>query len=185
MSSPTKLKFLCVFLISLAVFASGCSRGNREQVQKLVDEGDVLMASGNKLAQESLPKFREYMSDAKMAGFPSNREQIRGAAQETGDMLAKSAVAFREAASKYEEASKLDMKDDLRQFISLKAQALRKLAEAKEIGKEMALLPLDESINDLRTLVPKVKAADARMTAVTQEAANLQEQAKNVMKENP
>lgn len=185
MSSPIKQKLLCVSLILSTCFLLGCGGSDREKAKKLVAEGDALVDSGNKLSQEGHHKLREYMGEAKMASFPSNRDQIRGVAQEAADLFGKSVAAYRDAASKYEEVGKIDMKVAAKEFMSLKAQSIRKRADAVEAVKEIALLPLDSSINDVSTLRSKVMETDKRGNALQKESDDFDARAKKVMADNP
>jgi hypothetical protein len=158
---------------------------DRDRVRKLSVEGDALIDSGGKLAQEGYQKLRAYMTDAMTTDFPSNREQIKGAAQEAADLYAKAAVAYRDGASKFEEVSKLNFPDVVKEFYSLKSQGNRKRADALDSTKEMALLPLDPSINDSSTLGARIRNAQGQINVYMKEADALHEQANKLKEANP
>lgn len=188
MPLPTKQKLVYISLFLSVLLLPGCGRSDEVAWKKLITEGDAFVETGNKLSLEGKQKFNEYMSQEKIAIFPSNRDQIKGVAQESAELFGKSAAAFRDAANKYESVVKLnssDMKDAAKEFISLKAQNFRKLAEAKDIAREMALLPLDESIKDSSSLRSRLKELIDRGNVVIKEGNDLDERANKVMKDNP
>jgi hypothetical protein len=126
------------------------------------------------------------MNDQTMGNFPDNREQIRPTAQESADLFARSAAAYREqVVSKFEGASKLNINDKFKEYIVLKVEAFKKLADSKDVAKELALVPLDPSLTTQDALYAKVKEVDARLNAVTKEMQEVNDRANKIQQDNP
>jgi hypothetical protein len=173
------------FLSILLAAGCGTSSADREKANKLIGEANAAVGTANKLSQDAFVKFRSYMNSQTMANFPSNRDQIRGAVQETAGLLDKSISAYRDAANKFEEASKMITHEKFQEYATLKMQVLRKQAESKEVAKELAEVPLDETITTQAALTTKVKEVDARLNALVKETNDIDERAKKIQQDNP
>ncbi len=150
---------LLVIAFLLTGLAIGCGNA-AEQANKLAGEGQKLDEAASKSLQDALAIHLKLFSEDNVLGFPKNREQLKGEAQLEIDALNKSAGGFRDAASKYDEASKLRVDDKLKQYLSLRAQESRKGVEQSEGTRTMAQTVLDDSIKTLDVYV--IKLADTR-----------------------
>lgn len=187
---PPRFRYrtFCI-LLSLALVA-GCKfkvgGDDTAEANKRLDEAKEGIAAANQMSQEAYTKFTSYMSPEALDDFPSNRERIKATAQESADLFGKSAATFRDrVVSKLDGASKLDINEKFREYITHKAEAFRKLAESKEVGKELALTPLDPSLTTLNALVAKAREVDARLNALVKQHDEANARADKVQRENP
>jgi hypothetical protein len=184
---PPRYRFrsFCI-LLSLALVA-GCKIGDdTADANKIIEDAKAGILAGNKLSEEAYTKFRSFMNPETIENFPSNREQIRPAAQESADLYAKSAATFRDqVVNKLEAASKLKINEKFKEYITLKAEAFRKLAESKEVAKELSLTPLAPSLTTQDALIAKAKEVDARLNALVQQYEETEQRANKVQQANP
>jgi hypothetical protein len=188
MSSRFRYKTFLV-LLSLAL-AAGCKfklgGDDTADANKLIGEANTAIVAADKMSADAYTKFRSYMNDEAMGHFPDNREQLRPAAQESADLFAKSAAAYRDqVVNKFEGASKLNINDKFKEYIVLKVEAFKKLADSKDVAKELALVPLDPSLTTQDALYAKVKEVDARLNAVTNEMQEVNDRANKIQQDNP
>ena len=178
---------LFCILLSLALVA-GCKfkvGDDTADANKLIAEANTGILGADKMSQEAYTKFRSYMNDETMNKFPSNREQIRPTAQESADLFARSAAAYRDQViNKFEGASKLNINEKFREYIVLKVEAFKKLADSKEVARELALVPLDASITTQDKLFAKIKEVDVRLNALVKEVQEANERANKIQQEN-
>jgi hypothetical protein len=178
-----------LILLSLAL-AAGCKfkfgGDDTADANKLIGEANTAIVAADKMSADAYAEFRSYMNDEKMGNFPDNREQIRPTAQESADLFAKSAAAYRDqVVNKFEGASKLNINDKFKEYIVLKVEAFKKLADSKDVAKELALAPLDPSLTTKDALYAKVKEVDARLNAVTKEMQEVNDRANKIQQDNP
>jgi murein L,D-transpeptidase YcbB/YkuD len=178
-----------LILLSLAL-AAGCKfrfgGDDTADANKLIGEANTAIVAADKMSADAYSKFRSYMDEQTMGNFPGNREQIRPTAQESADLFARSAAAYREqVVSKFEGASKLNINDKFKEYIVLKVEAFKKLADSKDVAKELALVPLDPSLTTQDALYAKVKEVDARLNAVTKEMQEVNDRANKIQQDNP
>ncbi|HYE65160.1 MAG TPA: hypothetical protein VD966_06240 [Pyrinomonadaceae bacterium] len=169
----------------LVIFAPGCGGADEtEKANELVDESNKAAEAANKSLQEGLTIHQQIFSEANIFGFPGNRDALKGHAQREVELLSQSALSFREAANKYEEASRLRLNEQFKQYLSLKAQETRKQAEQSESIKEMAQVVLDDSITDLNAYVLKLDDIRIRVQKAGKEQKELKDQAEKIRAEN-
>ena len=186
---PPRFRYttFCI-LLSLALVA-GCKfklGDDTGDANKLIGEANQAIVEADKLSHDAYTKFRSYMNDQTMNNFPGSREQIRPVAQESADLFAKSAALYRDqVVSKFEGAGKLKLNEKFKEYIVLKTDAFRKLAESKEVARELALVPLDPSITTQGALFAKVKEVDARLNAAVKEMQTFNERANKIQQDNP
>jgi len=169
----------------LVIFAPGCGGADEtEKANELVDESNKAAEAANKSLQEGLTIHQQIFSEANIFGFPGNRDALKGHAQREVELLSQSALSFREAANKYEEASRLRLNEQFKQYLSLKAQETRKQAEQSESIREMAQVVLDDSITDLNAYVLKLDDIRIRVQKAGKEQKELKDQAEKIRAEN-
>jgi methyl-accepting chemotaxis protein len=180
-----KRNALLAFML-MAAFVLACSSlgDETEKANKLVGEGNTAIGTANQAGQEAGTKYTALFSQANLADFPDNRDQLKKDAQEVSDVLDKSTAGFREAASKFEEASKLKVSDKFKEYLSVKAQAYRKHADKNEAAKESLKAVSDESVKDSNDLAQRINESGERVTKLLKEAKDLEEKGDKIQQEN-
>jgi hypothetical protein len=182
-----RLRYVMFSALLLMALAAGCKLGgDTSEANKLIAEANQAIAAADKMSQDAYTKFRTYMKDETIAGFPANREQIRPVAQEAGDLFKKSAATYRDQViNKFEGAGKMGLDEKFKEYITLKTEAYKKLAESKDLAGEMALTPLDPSLTTREEFVAKVREIDARLNAVVKDMDEVNGRANKLQQENP
>jgi hypothetical protein len=183
MHPQTKRNALLAFL-AMAAFVLACSAlGNEtEKANKLVNEGNTLIEDGDKLGQDAVSKRDELFAD--ISNFPKNRDDLRKPAQELMDIIDQGAKKYREAATKFDEASKLKIDDKFKEYLSLKAQALNKHAEHIETLKGIPQAVMDESVKDRSALSTKFSGVKEKYDKLGKEMEDLEAKAEKIREEN-
>ena len=186
---PPRFLYRPLAVVLLLALAAGCKikfGDDTGEANKLIAEANAGIVAADKISEEAYAKFRSYMNDETMNGFPANRERIRATVQESADLFGKSAAAYREqVVEKFEGASKMKIDDRFREYIKLKVEAFRKLADSKEVARELALVPLDPSVTTQGAFLAKVKEVDARLNAAVKEVQELNSRANKIQQDNP
>lgn len=182
MYPQTKRNALLAFML-MAAFVIGCSSlgGDTEKANKLVEEGNVLVQDGNKLSEEAAAKSKEIFDN--IGDFPDNRAGLKRPANELIDIIDQGSSKFREAAKKFDEASKLKVDEKFKEYLSLKSQEFNKHADHIESTKGSPQAVLDESIKDLRALNAKLTSVNERIYKVGKEWKDLEAKAKKAQEE--
>jgi hypothetical protein len=181
MYSQTKRNMLLALAVMIA-FVLACGSGDMEKANKLVEEGNVAIKEGNRLALEGGPKHDRLFAEAKALTFDEDKERLKGTAQEAVDALNKSAEKYREASKKFDEASKLKVDDKFKEYLTLKSQEFVKRAEQVELAKGNAQDFLDSS--DPVSLMTKVNANQPRVETLKKESDDLEAKAKKISDES-
>ena len=183
MHPHTKRNALLAFMLMVAFVLACSSLGNEtEKANKLVDEGNALVEEGNKLGQDAAAKNKELFDN--IEDFPSNREDLKKPAKELSDIIDKGTEKFRDAAKKFDEASKLKLDDKFKEYLSLKSQEFNKHADHIEALKGIPNAVMDESVKDLRALNTKITAVNQQVEKVGKEWKDLEAKADKVREEN-
>ncbi|HEY0377801.1 MAG TPA: hypothetical protein VGC87_12820 [Pyrinomonadaceae bacterium] len=185
---PPRFRSRTLFILLSLALAAGCKfkfGDDTSDANKMIGEANTAIVAADKMSQDAYTKFRSYMNDQAMNDFPHNREQLRPTAQESADLFAKSAAAYRDqVVNKFEGASKLNINDKFKEYIVIKVEAFKKLADSKDVARELALVPLDPSITTQDELFAKVKQVDARLNAVIKEMQEANDRANKIQQEN-
>src|SRR5437763_1657172 len=177
--NPRKRFYLLIALLTLSAFALSC--GATSKANKLIDEGNADVKDGEKLAVDAGAKITQL--DNSLADFPANRDQLKGTAQEAIDILDKGIAKLREASSKFDEGSKLNLDAPLKEYLTLKSQEFSKHAEHLEALKDYPKAIMDTSV-DRDALIEKVTDVKARVEKLQKEWTDLAQRANKIEQEN-
>jgi len=179
MRIKTNRLMLCITLL-LVAFAAACMETGK--ANQLIDAGNAAITEGNKLLEEANAKgekagrlFKEEQSDAEKAEMAST-------AKTAIDSYEKSAAKYREAAAKFDEASKLKLNDKLKEYLTAKSQSFTKSAEIADAKKSDCKSLLDG--DDAATIVKKVTDNQERISKLGKEVADLDEKANKIQQDN-
>lgn len=156
--------FVALALMLTFVLACSAFSDETEKANKLVGEGNTAINEGNKLATDADSK-----SD-------------KATAQESIDLLTKSAAKYREASKKFDEASKLKIKDKFKEYLSLKSQEFAKRAEIMDVARKSSQDML--ASEDMESLTAKVQEHKTQHEKLSKEAKDLEDKAEKIRTEN-
>jgi len=156
-----------------------CSAGDEtEKANKLVNEGNAAIEEGKKYVADGEAKKNKMLqtSVAQLADARTlAREAIR--AYEQAEQKAK------EAAGKFDEASKLKINDKFKDYLSLKVKEFNKRAELVEALKGAPQALIDSE--NRASFVSHANEANQKAEGLAKEADDLEAQADKLQKDNP
>jgi len=166
-------------LLLLIVTVLACSTGDEtEKANKLVDEGNAAVQEAKKHVTEAEAKKQ------KMLQTPvAELEDARATAKEAIAAYDKAKERCKEASKKYEDASKLKVKDKFKEYLLLKVKEFEKRAELVETAKGTPQALIDSESRE--SFIAMANANNERVDRLSKEAADLAAQADKVMKDNP
>ena len=171
---------MALLLLVAAVLA--CSRtgggDETEKANKLVGEGNAAVQEGRKYLTEAGDEM-----DKMMKTPVAKLKDARATAVEAIAAYDKAKGKCKEASKKYEEASKLKIKDKFRDYLALKVKEFDKRAELVETAKGTP-----QALIDAKNRVSFVSMANAnneRVARLTKEADDLAAQSDKLQKDNP
>jgi hypothetical protein len=169
--------FMALLILVAAVLA--CSSGNEtEQANKLGDEGNAAVAEGKKYFQDAEDK-KQKMLQSKV----SELAEARTLAKEAIAAYDKAEEKCKEAAKKYDEASKLKISDKFKEYLGIKVKEYNKRAELVEASKGTPQALID---SESRTsFISRAQANNEKVAQIGKEAEDLAGQAKKLETDNP
>jgi hypothetical protein len=172
-----RMSFALLLLASLSL-----SCNETEKANKLIESGNASVIEGNKSLAEAVSKSDKLFDSISPEEFPEERDSIKGLAQEAIESFEKSAEKFRDAAAKFDEASKLRISDKLKEYLQLKSQEFNKRAEQADVAKATPQAFMDS--NDARDLKQRSDDSKDREAKLSKEAADLAEKSNRIQQEN-
>jgi hypothetical protein len=166
-----------LLLLVAAVLACGSS-DETDKANKLVDEGNAAVQDAKKFVAEAEEKKQ------KMLNTPA--AQLALARETAKDAIAaydKAKEKCKEASKKYEEASKLKVKDKFKEYLTIKVKEYDKRAELVETAKGTPQALIDSQ--NRTAFIGMANANNERVDRLTKEADDLAGQAEKLQKDNP
>jgi hypothetical protein len=169
-----------LFLLLFVILACNKTTASNEtdKANKLVDEGNAAVQDAKKAVSDAEAKKDEMMhTDLRRLA------EARVRAAEAIAAYDKAAEKCKAAASKYDEASRLQVSDKFKQYLILKTKEYNKRAEMVEAAKgtPQALI---ESTNR-SSFVIRANSNNAKVDSLYKEAEDLGAQAEKLQKDNP
>ena len=169
-----------VLLLVAIVLACGSS-GTSDETDKantLVNEGNKAIGDANKYLEDANEKKNQMLqtnvSQLAEARTMAN-EAIRGYDQ--GE------EKLKDAAAKFDEASKLKVNDKFKEYLSLNVKELNKRAEFVEAVKSIPQALIDSQSRS--SFISRIGAATEKAKRLDKEADDLGAQADKIQKDNP
>jgi len=191
-----RMKTKCLLLgFSLLLLAfAACME--TDKANKLIEAGNALITEGNTLVQEAgakndkvfdtlstaTPKTSDDEEEGGSGPAAVDTKAVNSTAQEAISGFEKSAVKYREAAAKFDEASKLKIHEKLKEYLVLKTQEFNKRAELSEAAKSNCKAVLDGG--DKATMLKQIASNQERITKLNTEASDLAAKADKIQQEN-
>lgn len=166
-----------LFLVA-AILACSSSGDETEKANKLVDEGNIAVQEAKKFVTEAEEKKQKMLNTpvAQLAG-------ARATAQEAIASYDKAKQKCKDASKKYEEASKLKIKDKFKEYLAVKVKEYDKRAELVETAKGTPQALIDSKTRS--AFIGMAKANNERVDRLSKEADDLAAQADKLQKDNP
>jgi len=169
--------FMALFLLVAAVLA--CSSGDEtEKANKLGDEGNAAVEEGKKSFQDADDKKQKMLKTN-----VSELAEARTLAKEAIAAYDKAEDKCKEAAKKYDEASKLKISDKFKEYLGIKVKEYNKRAELVEASKGTPQALLDSESRS--SFITRAQANNEKVAALAKEADDLAGQAKKLEADNP
>jgi len=170
-----------VALLLLVAVVLACNKTGADETaaaNKLVTEGNAAVQEGRKYVAAAGEKLDQMMKTP-----VSKLKEARVTAAEAIEAYDQAKGKCKEASKKFEEASRLKIKDRFREYLTLKAKEFDKRAELLETAKgtPQALIDAKNRVS----FASVAKANNERVDRLTKEADDLAAQADKLQKENP
>jgi hypothetical protein len=163
----------------LVLVVLACSAGDQtEQANKLVSEGNAAVQEGKKFMTEA-EELRQKMLHTDVAQLA----EARTIAKETIAAYDKAEGKCKEAAKKYEEASKLKIKDKFKEYLALKTKEFNKRAELVEQAKATPQALIDSESR--ASFVSRANTNNEKVDKLSKEADDIAAEAEKLQKDNP
>jgi hypothetical protein len=179
MNASHSSMFIAVLLLVAVVLACSGSIGNEtEKANKLVTEGNAAVQEANKFITDAEEK-KDKMLHTKV----SQLAEARTLAKEAIAAYDKAQDKCKEAAKKYDEASKLKISDKFKEYLVLKTKEYNKRAEVVETAKGTPQALLDSE--NQKSFITRAKANNEKVDALGKEADDFAGQSDKLQKDNP
>src|ERR1051325_4968052 len=169
-------------LLIAAIWACGSSSttntSDTDKANKLVNEGNA--------AVDAVKKFFEDADAKKEQMMHTDRRRVAEARVRAAEAIAsydRAAEKCKEAASKFDEASRLQISDKFKQYLILKTKEFNKRAELMQAAKDTPQA-LIESTNR-SSFQNRVASNQSKINQLYKEAEDLGAQADKIYKDNP
>jgi hypothetical protein len=171
--------FMALLLLLAVVLACSGSIGNETgKANKLVEEGNAAVKEAQKFVADAEDK-KDKMLHTKVAQLA----EARTLAKEAIAAYDKAEEKCKEAANKYDEASKLKINEKFKEYLVLKMKEYNKRAEVVETAKSNPQALLDTE--NQKSFITQANAVNEKVDTLNKEAEELASQSEKLQKENP
>jgi len=170
--------FIGLLLLIAAVVACSSGGNETEKANKLVDEGNSAVQDAKKDLTEA-----EQLKKKMLATDVSHLDDARSTAKEAIAAYEKAEAKCKEAASKYDEASRLKLNDKFKEYLALKVKEYNKRAELVQTAKGVPQALIDSESR--QGWIDKANTVNTKVTELGKEADDLGAQADKIQKDNP
>jgi len=172
------LKMSAALALLVAVVLA-CSSGNEtEKANRLVDEGNAAVQEAKKNITEA-----ENLKQKMLKTDVSHLDEARETAREAIAAYEKAEAKCKEAASKYDEASRLKLSDKFKEYLSLKVKEYNKRAELVQTAKGVPQALIDSESR--QGWITKANSVNEQVDKLSKEADDFAAQADKIQKDNP
>jgi len=171
--------FLALLMLVAAVLA--CSSGmETEKANKIGDEGNAAVAEAKKFYSDAEAK-KDSMLQSKLTR--AGVAEARTLAKEAIASYDKAEEKCKEAAKKYDEASKLKISDKFKEYLGIKVREYNKRAELCEAAKGTPQALIDSESRS--SFVGRANVNNGRVSQLLKDADEIAGQAKKLEADNP
>ena len=176
--SHSSMFMALLMLVAVALACSGSIGNDTAKANKLVDEGNAAVEEGKKYVADAEEK-KDKMLHTKV----SELAEARTLAKEAVAAYDKAEDKCKEAAKKYDDASKLKINDKFKEYLGLKVKEYNKRAEVMETAKATPQALLDSE--NQKSFIARAKVNNDKIDALAKEAEELAAQSDKLQKDNP
>jgi hypothetical protein len=173
----TSRSILAALLFLGVVLACG-NTDETDKANKLVNEGNAAINEGKKHASAADDK-KNKMMQTNVAQLGEARTLANEAIREYDQAVSNA----KEAAGKFDEASKLQINDKYKDYLSLKAKEFNKRAELIETLKSIPQALIDSQ--NRQSFISRANEATQKAESISKEADDLESQADKIQSDNP
>ena len=172
-------------ILAIAAFAFGCGNQAVEEANKLVDEGNSFIIKNGEIATKTGNLFDELVGDnvTKVEDFVEYKETNKAKFDELISLAGQLEKNSQDAAAKFDAASKLDTSAKVKEYNGLKAQELKKRAEAQKIMQTFVKGFVAET--DVEKMDAAIGDYNTKSAAIVKEANDIAAKGEKLMKDNP
>ena len=176
-----------IWLVLLLVsFGLACNLGGQtDEANKLVDEANVLIQQSSELETKSSALFTELLGDnlTKAKDLEAYKKVNKSKFDEVINLTEQNIKLTTEATDKFEQASKLEVDDKFKEYLSVKVQGFRKRIEAEKLVAPICKLFLETKDTD--TWNKGIADFNTKNAELIKEAEDLSKKADQISKDNP
>lgn len=179
MKYKNQLAALAASVLLIAAVLACSSGGNEtEKANKLVDEGNAAVQDTKKNITEA-----ESLKQRMLGMDVSQLAEARSTAKEAIAAYEKAEAKCKEAASKYDEASRMKLNDKFKEYLTLKVKEYNKRAEMVAMAKGVPQALIDSESRE--GWINKANEVNGKVDKLRQEADDFGAQADKIQKDNP
>jgi len=169
---------MALALLVAAVLACSSSGNETEKANKLVDDGNSAVQDAKKSITEA-----EDLKQKMLHTDVSQLQEARATAKDAIAAYEKAETKCKEAAAKYDEASRLKLSDKFKEYLSLKVKEYNKRAEMVAMAKGVPQALIDSESRE--GWINKANDVNAKVDKLRGEADDIATQADKLQKDNP
>ncbi len=177
-SKNTATAFIASALLFGVVLACSSSGNETEKANKLVDEGNAAVQDAKKSITEA-----EDLKQKMLHTDVSQLSEARATAKDTIAAYEKAETKCKEAAAKYDEASRLKLGDKFKEYLALKVKEYNKRAEMVAMAKGVPQALIDSESRE--GWINKANDINDKVDKLRQEADDIATRADKIQKDNP
>jgi len=170
--------FIALILLIAVVLACSSGGNETEKANKLVDEGNSAVQDAKKSLTEA-----EQLKQKMLTTDVSHLDDARSTARDAIAAYEKAEAKCKEAAAKYDEASRLKLNDKFKEYLSLKVKEYNKRAELVQTAKGVPQALIDSESR--QGWIAKANSVNQKVDQLSKEADDLGAQAEKLQKDNP
>lgn len=170
--------FIALLLLIAVVLACSSSGNETEKANKLVDEGNSAVQEAKKDLTEA-----EQLKQKMLATDVKHLDDARSTAKEAIASYERAEAKCKEAAAKYDEASRLKLNDKFKEYLTLKVKEYNKRADLVQTAKGVPQALIDSESR--QGWISKANEVNQKVTQMAKEADDIGAQAEKLQKDNP
>lgn len=172
------LAILMMIFVGLA-----CSGDDTLKANEIVGEANKFVATANESVMKASTKYDEYETKVDAMKTEDDLEKTRTFAKELMPLYDAMSENFRKAGEKFDEASKLKIKEKHKEYLETKAKEMKLRGEYSAELKKIPQALIDSSGE--KQYRQTVADLSEKINKMTEEAKTLGEKATQIQKDNP
>lgn len=174
-----------ILAILMMIFVGLACSGSDETLKanEIVGEANKFVATANESVMKASTKYDEYESMVDEIKNDAGLEKARASAKELMPLYDSMSENFKKAGEKFEEASKLKIKEKHKEYLETKAKEMKLRGEYAAELKKIPQALIDSSGE--KAYRETVGELSSKINKMTEEAKTLGDKAAQIQKDNP